>query len=783
MATTNTFTPPRKPKRKELTYFDGINAYVGDNIAKISELCYADNCRSTKLGTVEKRAGCSLVGASRSTSTDNWGLAYFKNDYGKGLVIADTISNITHFYYLNNTDTWTAIDTTGRFSLGNNTTTFTITKAVNTVTYTPTFGLIIPPNTRLSVGDSVVINGQNFNSANNGTFIVTDVSSTYFSVTNASGEAEGPVTIGTGYVNFIGRDFSFVVAENCLFAVNGSNLNHLFRKDAAYYYNSDNRYWHLFQSPKARKIAYYKNRLYLADYYSGNQRQKNKAVYSSAPVGIVSLIEDDQEITPQYIGANSTSFDISSPRATIKRYAWNGTGTNPQLTKYLKQGMVLNIQGSAFSANNKGSFELVTVAENYFEIDNSAGVNETGKIIGVGYIEITYVELAITETRHIYAGDYLQVKSGGSSVGWVQVSSTNAKKEGRLRIERPVFAISSGSELWVQMQDDDGDFNNNLLFRWPDNTAMGTDVKEYDTFAITSLQSEEIKIFEPVGDVLVIGSNNHLATWNDYSLQELNYDIGCISDLGYVKKFGSLFFVHYTGIYSFDGSSAPQLISAKIQPFIDGASKSSLETSRMSAKGYSIFTYLGDVTLYKNDGSIDRTLTSVTAEYNILQQNWYIHSGLEVIKFVNYQATTDATKLVFVGTNSGRSVYELFSGTSDFGSTEIPWNMTTSNLTLGSFFENLIYLREIIVEVLAGSGIKAYIALDGEEFYPIKSDLVKGINILKVTKKADDMSEPSCNTIKLSLREISKGAVKIGRIAIIYDESLEKIYRDDYGDN
>jgi hypothetical protein len=52
----------------------------------------------------------------------------------------------------------------------------------------------------LRIGDVLIIQAQNFNAANNGRFVLTEVGSNYFEVSNASGVAENNKTIGTGYI-------------------------------------------------------------------------------------------------------------------------------------------------------------------------------------------------------------------------------------------------------------------------------------------------------------------------------------------------------------------------------------------------------------------------------------------------------------------------------------------------------------------------------------------------------------------------------------------------------
>lgn len=57
----------------------------------------------------------------------------------------------------------------------------------------------IAPNS-VSIGSYILVNGGNFNAANNGLFVVTGVGVDYFEVTNASGVVELNKTIDTGYI-------------------------------------------------------------------------------------------------------------------------------------------------------------------------------------------------------------------------------------------------------------------------------------------------------------------------------------------------------------------------------------------------------------------------------------------------------------------------------------------------------------------------------------------------------------------------------------------------------
>ena len=104
-----------------------------------------------------------------------------------------------------------------RNSFGNGTTRYDITNPTGT-TYRYTYdGTGANPNISLvnvPIGTILVIAGQNFNAANNGTFIVTGAGANYFEITNASGVAENDKTLGTGTIKT-----QYVKPSNLLYAI------------------------------------------------------------------------------------------------------------------------------------------------------------------------------------------------------------------------------------------------------------------------------------------------------------------------------------------------------------------------------------------------------------------------------------------------------------------------------------------------------------------------------------------------------------------------------------
>jgi len=275
-------------------YFNGVNSICEQSMLKKGDLSYAENARCVTIFSVEKRGGTRRLGNS-ITSTANKHIFFFSNSTATntGFYRISTVSAVTSIYYLNSSAAWTIISGAGtsltastfdstiaedncflvngsdnnRYigpdglkmytsaDLGSSTTQFDITNTTGS-TYRYTYdGTGTDPlvTTYVNVGDVIHITASNFAAVNQGTFIITAVNTNYFEVTNASGSAESNKTIGTGVIR-----------------ING----------------------HLTNSPKANKINYYKDRLYLGD-YTATTRYKTGIVKSSTPLGIVALVDGD----------------------------------------------------------------------------------------------------------------------------------------------------------------------------------------------------------------------------------------------------------------------------------------------------------------------------------------------------------------------------------------------------------------------------------------------------------------------------------------------------------
>jgi hypothetical protein len=220
-------------------------------------------------------------------------------------------------------------------------------------------------------------------------------------------------------------------------------------------------------------------------------------------------------------------------------------------------------------------------------------------------------------------------------------------------------------------------------------------------------------------------------------------------------------------------------MSAKVEKYIQGATKAGLEASSAGRKGMSVFFAIGDVTLYRPDGSIETSISKVVLEYNLRHENWFVHTNIDAAFFSTYMSETDPDRLEFCGSTG--EVFELLYGTSDNGA-DIPWELTTSPITLSSEFEKICYPKEVILELERGSGVKCFVSLDGGPFYEIKGEAVRGCTILKVTPQYDKEKYARCRNITVSIREFSNRLCKLSRMAITYTDTLEfENYKEQYG--
>lgn len=495
--------------------------------------------------------------------------------------------------------------------------------------------------------------------------------------------------------------FDTALAEGDLYITDINNNNRYISEDVVgtlTMYDSTtagviSRYSNLYNSPKANLVNYYKDRLYLADYITNDGvRQQNSVLFSSTPLGIISLVYQD------------VAQDVNEVPVTF--------------SKYFIAGEVIEV----YRGNN-----IVTV----FTVDS---VNSESII------------------RNHNIPNYLDA-----------------------------VPLEAADELWVFST-----YKGKRIFRWPQTIIReGVNTKEYDTLKLTGTQgndSEQITMMENVGNVMILASSNNIATWNNFVLQNLDLGIGCVSKRSYVKCSGSLFFLHYTGVFMTAGDM-PKIVSNKIERYLFGATKSGLENSCAGKKGRSVFFAIGDVTLYQPDGSFEKILPDVCLEYNLTQDNWYPHTNVKADMMTTWINETDFDSLVTLNRSTDKPVVEFLKKDVYIDiDQEIEYRFDTKNIMLGGTFEKIAYPQELCIEMERGSGLKAFVSLDMGDWYELPGECAKGATILKLTRKNSDVAMPvRCRNMRVSLRHGYKQSCKVSKLSITYlPTNEEDVQKPDY---
>lgn len=371
--------------------------------------------------------------------------------------------------------------------------------------------------------------------------------------------------------------------------------------------------------------------------------------------------------------------------------------------------------------------------------------------------------LNVTDTKYFYSASGVNtydIYRGGTLIETITVTAVN---ETSIEVDTTTSAFLSSDEVWIG-----GTYAGEKQYRWVNNpTSTGRDVKQYDTFKLTGGDESPITLFETIGNVLMMGNRKTLAAWDDYTLQNIDLNIGCASSRGSVKMLGTLYFLDYNGIYGTTGG-LPTLLSRKVERYIKGATKAGLENAAAGYKGLSVFFTIGDVALYKEDGSVDKTLPDVCLEYSAADQNWYVHTNVTYNEFVNFINADGQEQIWGASTHDDASVISFLTGDTDEGS-EIFMRFDTQEIQLLKEFETHVSLLAIVTEVYRGSQLKAFVSLDRDQEYELKGTANKGTSILKIHNKDNKViSPPLCRKIKVSYRDSSKQRCRINQMAIVY---------------
>ena len=644
--------PGDKTGRIKVTYFDGVNPAVQRMLAKRTELYHAENARAPIIGILEKREGQAKKGTAANGApfyaTENYALIKYPNPINRGLFRISTAPS----------DQSPA------------TVTFSV---YDHVFLNDVYGNVSNPTLRIFAIDYVAVSEPTFFTLTDSNTIILDGTAEAASIYGLSSDNVWTVLSDADAQNLIGGQFDYVATPVGLLMVNGKSYNRLLQPNGTSVLKSTDA-GSLYNSPRARRCAFYKSRMYLGDYYYNGIRYNTSVIRSSYSLGIVSLVNGDH--TALASGSTLALLDT--------KYIYADTGMN-QYDIY------------------RGSTKIVTV---------------------------TVTNVAETEVTVTFSG--------------------------------PVD-IQSSDEVWAA-----GTYTGEKQFRWVNNaTSFGRDVKQYDTFQLAGGDEDELTMLEPVGNILMIASKNAMMTWNDYTLENFDLGIGCVSSNGYAKLLGKIYFVHYSGFY-YTGGSTPVLISRKVSRYFSGATKYGLEHAAVGAKGLSIFCTIGDVTLYNDDGSLWKTLSDVCLEYATGDQNWYIHTNVPAAMLRNFIDSNGTEQLVMAHSGGGRYVKEFLSGNTDDGE-NIFFRADLQTLQFLDEFEIHITPNSVVTESQRGSSTKCFVAMDDGPYFELKGTVTKGQSILKVSETTAGNPNPTtCKLLHVSYRDSSQQRCRIIQSAIIY---------------
>jgi len=403
--------------------------------------------------------------------------------------------------------------------------------------------------------------------------------------------------------------------------------------------------------------------------------------------------------------------------------------------------------------------------------------NSTGSFVSLAQLAIPYYGLTstnvwtipVTDSTYIYSdstANTYEVWRGNTHVANILLNRVD---------DLNIYVVNSQITWYIDThtflsQDQifvSGTVTGAKVYRWPNNPILnGVDIKQYSTFKISGGDESDITMVVNVGNLMLISNRSQLAAWNDSSVSYFDIGLGCVSPHGYTKAYGALYFLHYTGIYSTSGG-VPTIISSPIKPYLDGATKFGLENASAGKKGRSVFFAIGDVTLYHTDGSVKRGIPDTCLEYDITQQNWYVHTNVPAAAMETFISETNPDRLIFTDKDT-KDAKAFLEGDLDDGK-EIFFRADTQPIVIAKDFEEIANPQLVIIESERGSSMECFVSIDNEEYYPLEGRAEKGITRLRVHGKDGGVGDPPVgHYIALSFRDSSPQRCKLGRVAVTF---------------
>lgn len=218
--------------------------------------------------------------------------------------------------------------------------------------------------------------------------------------------------------------------------------------------------------------------------YDDNTTKRQLRVYSNKIQQLSGTTWNDLTIASIVLGGSTTQFDITNTSGTTYRYTFDGTGTDPILSK-IAVGDVLVINAQNFTAGNNGTFTVTAKGYNYFEITNASGVAEANKTIGTGSVTLN-PKFTADSIFYFTAGNFKESSTPsttGTATGQTATTVTMATATRVINEDRGkyIFITTSGKEQYRKII-------SNTATVWTVDTAFSPTLAGTETFEIYDLK-------------------------------------------------------------------------------------------------------------------------------------------------------------------------------------------------------------------------------------------------------------------------------------------------------
>ena len=309
--------------------------------------------------------------------------------------------------------------------------------------------------------------------------------------------------------------------------------------------------------------------------------------------------------------------------------------------------------------------------------------------------------------------------------------------------------------------------DNTEVYQYKGNTALEITWRPTIDFAdINPDDNDVITWIEPLGSQLVIFKNDSLYHWTFGAVEpDKIIDVGTPEGRSVKKLHGMLLFANKYGIWVHSGVGQPQLVSRKIQPFIDAISDLTAINAEVDQDNY--YLSVGNLTV------AGETYTNAVLVYNIPNNAFYLEIYPFVIKSMArfYSKTLGSTVIadaIYMGDNDG-NVYRKGTGNTDSaGGTATPISGYARSKEMGINFPKGGKLKQLYVTGDQARGTKVNYRIDRGGWKPA-FDLKERISDGRISDFA--------RTIQLSFSDNSQiSPSKINGFTIEYepDEAIRR---------